>query len=269
MRLFSSLGLLLWTGLAAAADVAGSQDLSVLPRFARSEIVDFSQTSGQERVFPAGSIRRISGQLRMEAQVATLGQLTALTYALPAEHSSSEAFDAARASLQRQGAQLLFWCQGRDCGSSTLWANNVFANAQLNGGDDQQSYALLRLAPPLQDSLLALYGITRGNRRAYLHVEQLNASAPLGELLPSPATLLRELKSSGELLLVHLSGEPTPQWVSVLVRSLQMDSTLRVSLSGAHAGAWIDALSGQGVRATRLQLGSSPAAGLSIKLLRE
>ena len=225
MRLFSTLGLLLWTGFAAAGDVAGSQDLSVLPRFARAEIVDFSQSSGQERVFPAGSIRRISGQLRMEAQVATLGQLTALTYALPAEHGSSEAFDAARASLQQQGAQLLFWCQGRDCGSST-----------------------------------------RGNRRAYLHVEQLNASAPLGELLPSPATLLRELKSSGELTLIHLAGEPTTQWVSVLVRSLQMDSTLRVSLNGAHAAAWLDALSAQGVRATRLQLGDSSAAGLTVKL---
>jgi hypothetical protein len=269
MRLLSTFGLLLWTALATAADVADSQDLAVLPRFARAEIVDFSQSSGQERVFPAGSIRRISGQLRMEAQVASQGQLTALTYVLPAEHSSNEAFDAARASLQSQGAQLLFWCQGRDCGSSTLWANSVFANAQLNGGDDQQGYALLRLAAPLQDSLVALYGITRGNRRGYLHVEQLNASAALGELLPSPATLLRELKSSGELLQPDWSGEPTAQWVTLLVRSLQMDSTLRVSLNGAHAAAWQAALSAQGVRATRLQLGDSSAAGLSIKLLRE
>lgn len=269
MRLFSSLGLLLWAGLATAADVADSQDLSVLPRFARAEIVDFSQSSGQERVFPAASIRRISGQLRMEAQVATQGQLTALTYALPATHSSGEAFDSARAHLQQQGAQLLFWCQGRDCGSSTLWANNVFANAQLNGGDDQQRYALLRLAPPLQDSLLALYGITRGNRRAYLHVEQLNASAPLGELLPHPATLVLELKSSGELVLAQLSGEPTPQWVRVLGRSLLLDSSLRVSLNGEHAAAWQEALSAQGVRATRLQLGDSAATGLNIKLLRD
>lgn len=268
MRLCGMLGLALWTGLASASDVADSQDLSVLPRFARAEIVDFSQSSGQERVFPAGSIRRISGQLRMEAQVVNQGQLTALTYALPAEHSSNEAFDAARIALQRQGAQLLFWCQGRDCGSSTLWANQVFGNAQLNGGDDQQSYALLRLAAPLQDSLLALYGITRGNRRAYLHVEQLNASAPLGELLPSPATLLRELKSSGALAHADWSGEPTPQWVALLGRTLLMDSSLRVSLNGAHAAAWQAALSAQRVRATRLQLGDTTAAGLSIELLR-
>lgn len=269
MRLLSMLGLTLWVGLATAADVADSQDLSVLPRFSRAEIVGFSQSSGQERIFPASSVRRISGQLRMEAQVAGVGQLTALTYVLPAEHSSKEAFDAARASLQQQGAQLLFWCQGRDCGSSALWANSVFANALLNGGDDQQRYALLRLAPPLQDSLVVLYGITRGNRRAYLHVEQLNASAPLGELLPSPATLVLELKSSGELLLPHLLGIPTPQWVKLLARSLLSDSSLRVSLNGEQAAAWREALSAQGVRATRLQLGDSPATGLSIKLLRD
>lgn len=268
MRLVSLLGLALWTGLATAADVEGSQDLSVLARFPRAEIVDFRQSSGQERIFPAGSIRRISGQMRMEAEVATQGQLTALTYVLPVEHSSNEAFDSARASLLAQGAQLLFWCQGRACGSSTLWANTVFANAQLNGGDDQQSYALLRLAAPLQDSLLVLYGITRGNRRAYLHVEQLHANAPLGELLPSAATLLRQLKSTGELSL-DWPAEPQQQWVALLVRSLNMDSTLRVSLNGQQAAAWHAALSAQGVRATRLQLGDSPATGLTVKLLRE
>jgi hypothetical protein len=145
-----------------------------------------------------------------------------------------------------------------------LWANNVFANAQLNGGDDQQTYALLRLPAAQQDTLIALYGITRGNRRAYLHVEQLITSAPLGELLPSAATLLRELKSDGE---ITLAPEPSPPWVAVLVRCLQMDSTLRVSLSGVYASAWQAALSGQGIRANRLQLLDSSNSELQIKLL--
>ena len=164
-------------GVALAADVVGSQDLEVLPRFARAEIIEFSQNSGQERVLPTGPLSRISGKLRIEPQVRAEGQLTALTYALPAGHTALDVFNAARNQVQASGAELLYWCQGRDCGSSSLWANSVFANAQLYGSDDQQAYALLRLAAPQQDSLLVLYAITRGNRRAYLHVEQLNASA--------------------------------------------------------------------------------------------
>ncbi|MCP6391037.1 DUF4892 domain-containing protein, partial [Klebsiella pneumoniae] len=79
-------------------------------------------------------------------------------------------FTAAREALQKQDAQLLFWCQARDCGESSLWANEVFGNAKLYGADDQQAYLLLRLAAPENDTLVALYSITRGNRRAYLHV---------------------------------------------------------------------------------------------------
>ena len=33
--------------------------------------------------------------------------------------------------LQAQDAELLYWCVGRECGSSSLWANAVFANATL------------------------------------------------------------------------------------------------------------------------------------------
>jgi hypothetical protein len=71
---------------------------------------------------------------------------------------------------------LLFWCQARDCGESSLWANEVFGNAKLYGADEQQAYLLLRLAAPKDNTLVALYSITRGNRKAYLHVEQFDAA---------------------------------------------------------------------------------------------
>ncbi len=243
------LALTLANTLASAADVVGSQDLPQLPRFGSAQIIDFRQVDDQERLFPMAPLRRINGQLRMEAQF--IG-------------SANEAFTAGREHLQAQGAQLLFWCQGRDCGASSLWANNVFANALLNGGDEQQAYALLRLAAPEQNRLLALYGVTRGNRRAYLHAELFSASTSLGELLPSAATLLRQLKNTGELVITQ---ELSPPWLTVLANSLKLDSTLRVSLAGAHAVEWQAALIAQGIRASRLQLVEGTAAGLQLKVL--
>lgn len=249
-----------------AADLPGSHDLEVLPRFPHSEIVDFRQVEA-ERTYPQGNVRRISGQLRYEREVSAEGALTAATYRLPAGHVATEAFAQARTALLGQGSELLYWCEGRECGSSSLWANAVFGNARLYGPDERQAYALLRLAAPRRDSLLALYAITRGNRRDYLHVEQLDAADELGELLPTPATLLRQLRADGQLLLPGLSGEPGAAWVELLARSLMLDSTLRVALAGAQAPAWRAALVERGVRAARLELDEAAVAGLRLNRL--
>ena len=248
-----------------AAEPAGSQDLEVLPRLARSVIVNYRDTPAAERRYPQDSLRRISGQL-VAREVLVEGRLRALTYQLPEEHGPREALQIARQHLQAQGAQLLFWCEGRDCGSSSLWANQIFGSAKLYGPEEQQSYLLLRLAEP-QDSLLALYGIVRGNRRAYLHVEQLDAGAPLPTLLPTAGTLLRQLRRDGQLQLA-LVDMPNDDWSALLVQTLRLDSTLRLGLSGIHADAWRTALQQQGVAATRLQLQGSEGKGLTLQPLR-
>lgn len=271
MRLPRALGLLLCLSgpvtVAHAADVAGSQDFPNLPRPTDAEIVDYKPASELERVFPLGSIRKISGQLRFDGQVAARGTTTSVTYQLPAERSADEAFTEAREALQKQGAQLLFWCQARDCGESSLWANEVFGNARLYGADNGQAYLLLRLKPD-SDSLVALYSITRGNRRAMLHVEEFQAGAPLGELLPTSATLLRELKSSGDLELPMLNDAPKEPWITLLSRGLNLDSTLRVTISGPQGEAWREALVGKGVRAARLEAGNKATQGLTLELIR-
>lgn len=262
---------LLLTGLSTvthAADVPGSQDLPNLPRLEDAEIADYRPSVELERIYPLGSIRKISGQLRFDGQVSGRGNVTGITYQLPVEHAADEAFTAAREALQQQGAQLLFWCQARDCGESSLWANEVFGNAKLYGADNGQSYLLLRLAAPADNTLVALYGITRGNRRAFLHVEQFQSSTPLGDLLPTSATLLRELKSTGELELPMLTAEPQEPWITLLSRGLNLDSTLRVTLSGDQREAWRQALVAKGVRAARLEAGDRKNPGLTLELIR-
>ena len=119
------LGLCCFSPLVFAADVPGSQDLPAVARQVDAQIVDYRPAEDKERIYPLGSIRKISGQLRYEAQATARGLNTAITYELPAEHTSSAAFTATREALQAQGAQLLFWCQARDCGESSLWANEV------------------------------------------------------------------------------------------------------------------------------------------------
>lgn len=267
MRFVSFIIAGLCSSVAVAADVPGSSDLEVLPRFPASQIVTYKQDAQVERIYPQGSIRRISGRLRYEREILVQGDHQALTYLLPDTHSADQVFTDARERLQAQGAELLYWCEGRECGASSLWANSVFGNATLYGADNQQAYALLRLAEPKHESLVALYSITRGNRRAYLHVEQLDAAAPLCEQVPTPATLLRQLRTDGELKLPAVAA-PDSGWGEVLARSLNLDSTLRVSLTGQGAEAWREALIEQRVREARLELGDAQEDAVVVRLLR-
>ena len=255
--------------LAALLLVAGSaQAAGELPVPQDAKVFDQQPAREQERVYPLGALRKISGQLRMEGKVESRGQVSSTTWQLPPERSAGEAVTTAREALQADGGYPLFWCERRDCGESSLWANEIFRNARLYGSDEDQAFILLRRSGDDHDTLIALYAITRGNKRAFLHVEQFEANAPLGDLLPTPATVLRELRSTGKLDYPDLDGEPPRPWVELLARSLNLDSSLRVSLTGAKAVAWNDQLSAAGVRAARLETGDKPAAGLHVELIR-
>ncbi len=86
-------------------------------------------------------------------------------------------------------------------------------------------------------------------------------------MLPTPATLQRQLKSTGELRLVE-QVEPSTAWVELMARSLKLDSTLRVIISGAQAEAWREALVEQRIRASRLELGEPDVKGVQLTVLR-
>lgn len=232
-----------------------------------AKVVDQRPAVEQERVYPTGPLRRISGRVRMDNKVESHGTVSSVTYELPAERTAREAFTNAREALQRDGGYPLFWCQGRDCGEASLWANEVFANARLNGGDEQQAFILLRRSAEEADTLVALYSVTRGTRRGYLHVEEFVSATPLGELLPTAATVLREMRDTGKLDYPDLTA-PQPAWVDLLGRSLNLDSTLRASLSGAEAEAWREQLVKAGVRSSRLEVGNAPTEGLHLELIR-
>lgn len=252
---------------AMAADPPGSRDLDALSRYPQAQIVAFKEQQVPERTYPLDSVRRISGRLRMSDQVSASGHLVAVTYLLPDTHTGLEAFERARTQLLQSGAELLFWCEQRDCGSSSLWANEIFQRSTLYGPDTRQAYLLARL-PGDADQLVALYGITRGNGRPYLQVEQFTPDEALGVILPSPATLLRQLKSTGELWLPRLPQAPTAEWGALLANVLRLDSTMRVALEGKGAAGWHEALTQERIKARRLDALATDEDGLRIKLLR-
>jgi len=115
---------------------------------------------------------------------------------------------------------------------------------------------------------LSLYAVTRGTGQAFLQAETLQSSQALGELLPTPSTLLRQLRLTGQLAWPILSDDAKLHWLPLLVRLLQLDSTLGVQLNGPSAEAWRDALIQTGVQPSRLESNGSEAQSLHILPLR-
>ncbi len=245
-------------GLPLGAAGAEQAHFNTLSALTDARLLDSSVQPDVEKMYPLGSVSRISGQLRFGDEIRARGQRQAHSWQLSPLHSAATAFTEAREQLQQQGARLLYWCEGRDCGPSNLWANAVFANARLYGPDERQQYALLVSG----QQLAALYAVTRGNGRGMLHVDLLDASEPLpAQLSPAAATLLLQLRTDGGLTLDH--AQPNQ-----LARALNRDMTLRVLLAGAEAADWRERLIAAGVRAARIELSDAPTAVTRIDVLR-
>jgi hypothetical protein len=198
-----------------------------LPVPADAKVVDQRPAVEQERVYPMGPLRKISGRLRVEDKVESRGQVSSVTYE-PVERSAREAFTSAREALQRDGGYPLFWCQGRDCGEAACgptsvrqcpaerWrrATGVHPAAPLGRGGRHPGCAVQR--HPWQPPRLPACG-------------RIRRQQPAGRAAPTAATVLREMRDTGKLDYPDLA-EPRDTWVTLLARSLNLDSTLRASL---------------------------------------
>lgn len=262
-------GVCTWLVAALFSSAVAQAQVEQLEAFTGATELEQAEYPLAEQVYPAGSVRRISGNLRYSAELRGVGSKTTQTWQIAGLHSAERAFAEVRQYWRKQGAHTLYWCEGRECGASSLWANSVFNNSRLYGPDDNQAYALMLLPqdPDYQQvSVIAFYAIKRGNGRSYLHQEQMQLEHLPSDLLPEPATLLKQLNKEGELALTHLTQAPSPEWVQLLARSIKRNALLQVSLQGAYAADWQAALLAAGVRPQQLAVDANqPAPGLILK----
>lgn len=260
------LGLILLATLPAVSAHELFDELQKLPELQNSRVIDTQHSVHVEKIYPLGSIRRISGRLRYTGQVLLSGEKFNLTMRLARTHEADEGFAAVREHLQNQGAQMLFWCAARDCGASNLWANSIFNNARLYGPDERQSYAVFKDAH--SSGLIVMYAITRGNGRPMLHVEQILAEQMPADLRPTADTLLRQLQEGGKLKLGFLPAQPESSWVDLLAGALKRGSASRVVIGGENAALWYEQLVTHGVKGNRLELDASQESALYLQLIQ-
>ncbi|MFA5679144.1 MAG: DUF4892 domain-containing protein [Pseudomonas sp.] len=261
---------LLSLALMIAAPLSAADNLVINP-FPRAEVARERVQDNTEHTVVIGNIRRINNQLRAEREVQAVGELIRTSWRIPAGHGAREALGHAVAQLQQHPHTTLFFCEGRECGSSSLWANQVLDYSRLYGPEDNQMYLVVRLDDEPQ-RFISLYAITRGNQQVYLHVDQLTPAHPVTDTLyPTPATLGKILHAENELLLPDMNAvdehtDKEQAWLGLVARMLRSDNRLRVQVDGASAPEFVQGLLDRGISRQRLEVGQpTPTDGIRLE----
>ncbi|MBS3803340.1 MAG: DUF4892 domain-containing protein [Oleiphilaceae bacterium] len=122
-------------------------------------------------------VREISNRIRSDTMVRLavdgIGQLMQVN----ADSSRAEAREYYLSELKARDATILYRCEGRSCGRSNVWANQIFEQATLYGRDTDQDYLVAAYQGANDKTRLVLvYTVTRGNNREHVWVEQLNVA---------------------------------------------------------------------------------------------
>lgn len=200
-------------------DTYGARDYEGVQRYPGSRIDQYREAGAVEYALVLGKLKRINGELAPEFQEQVRGQLTRITYQIPEGHDAAVAFRHFKKQLA--DARLLFECVGRECGSSSHWANQIFGIATLYGPEKEQHYAALNLTLDGQELLVTLYTIVRGNKRIYAHLDLIATSAQRAqELKANPETLLASLQQQGRLVLAGVKFDEKDQLLPSSERAL-------------------------------------------------
>jgi len=182
-----------------------------------SKIVNIATTTDTDFIFPTGPLRKErSGLIRPKSYERIHGELTAETLALGKNHLTNDVFAFYLTQLKGMNFDLLFSCEGRDCGSSAEWANRIFNVSKLYGPDRNQFYAAAKKNGVNGESFVAVYVTMRGNKDVYtqrLWIDPVVGSAATVESQPKqgtgPAEMIRRLKARKPVFLRGASFSPT------------------------------------------------------------
>lgn len=211
------------------------RDHAILSRLPGSEIVDYRVLDRTNYRLALGRMQRVNGRVSAGSEERLQGRLVRITYQIPPGYPGSDVFERLSGQLLDAAAGELFRCQGRGCGSSNFWANDVFGNRILYGPETDQFYLAVSLGSvDAVSGYAALYVVTRGNRRVYAHLDVLELP---GDELDAPAataeSLLLRLQQEGSAMVRGLTFTDEDQLsddsgLALLLETLTRDPLLQV-----------------------------------------
>lgn len=169
-------GLLVLAGVAPVVQ-ADEDDLSGFPdAFPQSSLEEEVPVVSSGHLVLFSPVREVNNQIRSDRMARIPVKGVGRLYQINRDASRGEAREHYQTLLQARGAQVLFECNGRSCGRSNVWANQIFDQSTLYGRDADQDYLVAAVTGESGKTWLTLvYTVTRGTQREYVWIEHLEA----------------------------------------------------------------------------------------------
>jgi hypothetical protein len=189
-----------------ATDVAGAVDYSEITRFPGSVISDYRTPGVVNYRLALGRMQRVNGRVAPGAEERIEGTLTRISYLIPDGYPSSDVFDYLSGQMLAKGPEV-YRCQGRGCGSSNFWANDIFENRILYGPEQEQFYLVTTIGEQQSNvfAYIALYVITRGNRAVYAHLDILEPDVTANGSGMTPELMAARIQEQGSVVVMDIT----------------------------------------------------------------
>lgn len=255
--------LLMCSCLIVASLAASLSFAAPLVHYPQATEVIQSSVATDDYLLTLGALKKVNGQWRSDREERIGGQLSRNTFELDAGHDVGEVFEYYRRQLIQMGAREIFLCHARACGSSNSWANNRFGIKLLYGLDQHQHYSVFSVETTAGNEYIALYGVLRGNKRSYVHVDSIKSRVSL-ELFSSPGVIENQLQTHGVFALSGIKAEGVAEaQLKALVRVLKDNRRWQLAVVGINRDS--NALEKQMVLSQEMaQAIKSQLAGLGI-----
>ena len=192
--------------LVQAAGYAQSASHALVEGFPDSVLVsaEFEPDSNYRLIL--GRLQRSRGVVVPESEERIRGDISKLIFEIPREYSAEDVYGYFRRSFSDKGYDELFGCIGRECGSSNYWANDIFRNRVLYGPERNQYFLNVRAhTEDVEPAHIALYVITRGNRRTYAYLEIVEPPGTSGPIQVVEEAFLTDIEEAGAIILSGVS----------------------------------------------------------------
>ena len=180
---------LLAVGLAhAEEDVPGAADPGGIARYPGAWIIAHAPATAQRSYeFITGEVARVRREVRIDDSARMAARLERATYRTPNGTRLDDVVAHYEDAVENLGGRVEFACRGRECGRSTIWANQIFRVRELAAPDTAQFYLAATVdgakvgADSGRTAMVSIYVVQRPNRRVNAHVDLALAEAGAGQ----------------------------------------------------------------------------------------
>jgi len=207
MRLLIAVLFALGAGLASAADIQGSADHPLIPRYQDAEILKYDSQAFAEYPLLIAPAKAYGGLAKnLEATQRLEGKLTRIHYRAPAERTALEVYRNYQQALKDAGFETLFGCSIDTCGGRNF-NHAVTSDNLLRESQQTQHYLAAKLPRAQGDVYTALYvvesrsgGENKGRALVQLAVLEVKPMEQRMQVLEANE-LQRDLGSKGKVAL--------------------------------------------------------------------